>query len=63
MTKMVKNSGYDDKKDRKRVEREGKKYWAHQVWLQQKACQGCQKAFTKSISCSMCGTPQKMVGK
>jgi hypothetical protein len=33
MTGMVKNLGYDDKKDRKRVTRQGKAYWAHQAWL------------------------------
>ena len=33
MTKMCKNMGYDDKKDRARVTREGKAYWAKQAWL------------------------------
>ena len=30
---MCKNMGYDDKKDRSRVTREGKAYWAKQAWL------------------------------
>lgn len=32
MVKMVGNLGYDDKRDRKRVTAEGKKYWAKIAW-------------------------------
>ena len=61
VNKMCINMGYDDKKDRKRVTKLGQEEKAKRQQLIKNGCQGCQKAYTKSIHCQLCGSgTQKM---